>query len=74
MKEKMIEYFNKEYEETVKLFANKPFWLNPKESVMNTAHRYLGVAMFIQTVDPSLSFEEVNIEYEKLRKKLENLL
>lgn len=41
---------------------------------MNTAHRCLGVAMFIQTVDSTLSFEENNTEYEKLRKKLENLL
>ncbi len=75
MKDAMIKFFESEYKETEHLLKTKPTWIGTPISVVHSAiQRCLGVAQFAQTCPGALSYEEIEIHYEKVRKNLENLL
>lgn len=74
MKEKLNAYFEREYQETIKLLQNPPFWCNtPKEKkdmIWNTIQRCLGAAMVAQ--DFGLSYEDTN--YDEYAEKISKLV
>lgn len=74
MLDKVIKFFEKEYEEIEKDISKlEPYWTAYKQKIVeNTIHRCLGVAFFAQEI--GLEFEDVNPHYEEIRKKLEKLL
>ena len=75
MKNAVIKFFETEYKETEHLLRTKPSWLGTPSSVVHSAtQRCLGVAQFAQTCPDALSYAEIEIHYEKVRKDLENLL
>ena len=74
MLDKVIKFFEKEYEEIEKDISKlEPYWTTYKQKIVeNTIHRCLGVAFFAQEI--SIEFEDVNPHYEEVREKLEKLL
>lgn len=74
MLNKVIKFFEKEYEEIEKDISKlEPYWTTYKQTIVeNTIHRCLGVAFFAQEI--GLEFEDVNPHYEIIREKLEKLL
>lgn len=72
MLQKAIEYFDKEYQEELKLQDSKPSWYEPKVCIQLTIHRCLGVAQFVQSY--GVTFEEINPHYEEIVEKLKKLL
>lgn len=76
MKKAMIDFFNKELQQT-EHYLNSKWCKTDKEkrdSVWYAIQRCLGVAQFIQTCPNGLESSEVEPLYEKVRKDLENLL
>lgn len=74
MKNSLIEFFNNEYNDAVKLFINKPYWFNPVETVDNAIQRCLGVAHFVQINSKNIDYNEIEYYYNETKEKLENLL
>lgn len=74
MLDKVIKFFEKEYEEIEKDISKlEPYWTIYKQKIVeNTIHRCLGVAFFAQEI--GIEFEDVNPHYEEVREKLEKLL
>ena len=70
--EKVKEYFESEYADTVRAIERKYNWGTPKSFVERAITDCLAVAMFAQTL--GISFEEVNLLYNEYKSKLENLL
>lgn len=70
----MIKYFESEYNYT-KAFIEREFSLaKPREVVDNAIQRCLGVAMYIQNFDYTLSYDEIEQIYNHYKKQLEELL
>ena len=65
MKNKLIEYYKKEYEETKRLVTqeDRPSWVNPKEVVFNTINRLLGATQFVLN-NELVYYSEVSSAYE----------
>lgn len=72
MLEKVKEYFEREYIDTVRAIERKYDWGTPKSFVERAITNCLAVAMFAQTV--GVKFEEVDPLYNEYKEKLENLL
>ena len=72
MLEKVKEYFESEYTDTVRAIERKYYWGTPKSFVERAITNCLAVAMFAQTV--GISFEEVDPLYNEYKAKLEDLL
>lgn len=74
MLEKLIEFYEKEYEETENLLVceDVPNWVKPKEVVYNTLYMLLGASQFAQTI--GVSYDEIDGIYEIYKEKLELLL
>lgn len=72
MLEKVIQYFEKEYEETKKYLESGRYCDTPQNIVKSTIQGCLGVAMFSQSC--GVAFEDVNPHYEEIVKKLKKLL
>ena len=70
--EKVKEYFEREYVDTVRAIERKYNWGTPKSFVERAITDCLAVAMFAQTI--GVSFEEVDPLYNEYKAKLENLL
>ena len=75
MKNKLIEYYKKEYEETKQLLTqeNRPSWVNPKEVVFNTINTLLRATQFALNNDLA-DYSEVNPAYEFYYDELKKLL
>ena len=76
MKKAMINFFNKELQQTEQYLKSKwcKTYKEKCDSVWYATQRCLGVAQFIQTGPNGLEFSEVEPLYEKVKKDLENLL
>lgn len=74
MLEAVAKYFENEYNSTKDLLERNPYWGDPAESVWLATQRCLGVAMFVQTCPNAVSYAEVDVLYEKVRKDLQDLL
>lgn len=74
MVEKLIEFYEKEYEETENLIICEdiPTWVKPKKVVYNTLYMLLGASQFAQTI--GVSYDEINGIYEIYKEKLLELL
>ena len=74
MLEKLIEFYEKEYEEAENLIICEdiPTWVKPKEVVYNTLYILLGATHFAQTI--GVPYDEINGIYEIYKEKLELLL
>lgn len=72
MLEKVKEYFERQYIDTVRAIERKYNWGTPKSFVERAITDCLAVAMFAQTI--GVSFEEVDSLYNEYKAKLENLL
>lgn len=72
MLEKVREYFERQYIDTVRAIERKYDWGTPRSFVERAITDCLAVAMFVQTV--GVSFEEVDPLYNEYKAKLENLL
>ena len=72
MLEKVREYFERQYIDTVRAIERKYDWGTPKSFVERAITDCLAVAMFSQTI--GVSFEEVDPLYNEYKAKLENLL
>ena len=72
MLEKVKEYFEREYADTVRAIERKYNWGTPKSFVERAITDCLAVAMFAQTL--GVSFEEVDPLYNEYKAKLESLL
>ena len=70
----MIEYFESEYEDAKRVIGQKVFWAKPREVVYNAIQRMLGVAMYIQRLDYTISYDDVEQLYNFYKEQLENLL
>ena len=70
MKNKLNAYFEKEYQETVKLLADSPSWcstrVEKKNMIWNTIQRCLGATMIAQEF--GLSYEDTKIYDDYLEK------
>ena len=75
MKEKLNAYFEKEYQETVKLLAGSSSWcstrVEKKNMIWNTIQRCLGAVMIAQEF--GLSYEDTKI-YEEYADKISKLV
>lgn len=72
MLEKVREYFERQYNDTIRAIECDYEWGTPKEFVWRAITDCLAVAMFAQTI--GVKFEEVNSLYNEYKEKLENLL
>ena len=73
MLDKVIKFFEKEYEETKKCFENGgPILLTREEYIKATKYNCLGVAFFAQEI--GIEFEDVHPHYEEIVEKLNSLL
>ena len=70
MLEKVREYYEMEYRDTVRSIEQS--WVTDKKmDIRHTIQRCLGVAQFVQSV--GVSFEEIDALYNEFKEKLENL-
>lgn len=69
---KIIDFYENEHISAIHAVENPIF--KPEEVINNAIQRCLGVALFAQTLDTDISYEDINEEYEVIRKKLETLL
>lgn len=70
MLEKVREYYEMEYRDTVR--ALEKSWVTDKKmAVWYAIQRCLGVAQFVQIA--GVSFEEIDALYDEFKEKLENL-
>ena len=72
MLEKVKEYFEREYIDTVRAIERKYSWGTPKEFVNMGITNCLAVAMFSQSI--GVKFEDVESLYYEYKEKLEALL
>ena len=77
MLDKVIDYFNSEYTNLVKVLeckrkGNGFKWATERELVNHTITICFAVAQFSQTI--GVQYEEIKIKYEELKKMCENLL
>ena len=70
----MMDYFKSEYKDAETVIKKKVQWAKPREIIDNTLQRCLGVAMFVQELDETLSYDEVEQTYNFYKKQLEKLL
>lgn len=70
----MMDYFKSEYNSTKAFLEKKISWANPREVVYNAIQRCLGAAMFVQRLDETLSYNEVEQTYNFYKEQLEKLL
>lgn len=70
----MIEYFESEYKDAKRVIVQKVFWANPREVVYNCMQRMLGVAMYIQRLDYTISYDDIEQLYNFYKEELEKLL
>ena len=70
----MMDYFKSEYKDAERVIKEKASWANPREVVYNAIQRCLGAAMFIQRLDETLSYDEVEQIYNFYKEQLEKLL
>lgn len=75
MLEKLIEFYEKEYEETKRLVTqeNRPNWVKPKEVVFNTINTLLRATQFALN-NGLVTYSEVNPHYEFYYDELKKLL
>ena len=75
MKEKLLAYYEKEYNETERLLTQKdrPNWVIPKEVVYNTINLLLGATQFALSCE-LVVYSEVSQHYEFYYDKLKELL
>lgn len=72
MLEKIKQFYETEYKDTIR-YINSPYLRTcKKEVVNNTVQRILGVAQFIQ-IACNIPFEDIETLYEEYRCKLEDL-
>ena len=69
---KIIAFYETEYISAINAVQNPIF--KPEEVINNAIQRCLGIALFAQTLDDNISYEDIDKEYEVIRKKLEKLL
>lgn len=72
MLEKVREYFESQYIDTVRAIERKYDWGTPQKFVERAITDCLAVAMFAQTI--GVTFEEVDPLYNEYKAKLESLL
>ena len=72
MLEKVKEYFESEYRDTVRGIERNYVWTTPQKLVDRAIVNCLAVAQFSQTI--GVTFAEVNALYDEYKEKLENLL
>ena len=72
MLEKVKEYFERQYVDTVRAIERDYKWGTPKDFVWRAITDCLAVAMFAQTI--GVKYEEVDPLYNEYKEKLENLL
>ena len=70
----MMDYFNSEYKDAERVIKEKVRWVKPREAVDNAIQRCLGAAMFVQQLDETLSYDEVEQTYNFYKEQLEKLL
>ena len=67
-------FYNNEIKNLEWLKNNPPWWLdNMYEPCENSIIRGLGVASFVQQVEPKLKFEDVDYLYRQFRDKVEEM-
>lgn len=72
MLEKIKEYFETEYKDTVNSIGAHYRWIEPSKIISQTLDRCFGVAMFAQTI--GVKYEDIAILYNEYKEKLEKLL
>ena len=70
----MMDYFKSEYKDAERVIKEKVRWAKPREVVDNAIQRCLGAAMFVQRLDETLSYDEVEQTYNFYKEQLEKLL
>ena len=70
----MMDYFESEYKDAERVIKEKVRWVKPREVVDNAMQRCLGAAMFVQRLDETLSYDEVEQTYNFYKEQLEKLL
>ena len=70
----MMDYFKSEYKDAERVIKEKVSWANPQEVVYNAIQRCLGAAMFVQRLDETLSYDEVEQTYNFYKEQFEKLL
>ena len=70
----MMDYFKSEYKDAERAIKEKVRWAKPREVIDNAIQRCLGAAMFVQQLDETLSYDEVEQTYNFYKEQLEKLL
>ena len=70
----MMDYFKFEYKDAERIITQKVSLAKPQEVVRNCLQRMLGVAMYIQRLDYTISYDEVEQIYNFYKEQLEKLL
>lgn len=66
-------FYNNEIKDLERLKNNPPKWFNLREACENSIDRGLGVAYFVQQVEPKLKFDDVNYLYTQFCNKIEEM-
>lgn len=66
-------FYNNEIKSLEWLKNNPPKWCNLREACENSIDRGLGVAYFVQQVEPNLKFDDVDYLYTRFRDKVEEI-
>lgn len=74
MLEKLIEFYEKEYDEmeTLIISEGRPAWVKPRKLVKNSKRRLLGATQFAQVL--GIDFEDIKGYFEIYCEKLDLLL
>lgn len=70
----MMDYFKSEYNSTKIFLEKRTSWANSQEVVYNAMQRCLGAAMFVQRLDETLSYDEIEQTYNFYKEQFEKLL
>jgi hypothetical protein len=71
MKEKVISYLNKEYEDYKRLMETQPYWFNPIENKDRMISRCYGVVMFAQEI--GVDYPDIVEIWDKWKIKVDSL-
>lgn len=67
------EYYKAEYKDAKRVIEKKYFWAKPDEVVNQALDRMLGVAFFVQRVDESIPYDELDELFNFYKEELELL-
>ena len=70
----MMDYFKSEYNSTKTFLEKRTSWANPQEVIYNAIQRCLGAAMFVQRLDETLSYDEIEQTYNFYKEQFEKIL